>query len=178
MKNSLPNPLEHSISNITSFPFFLYPGMGKREGDIVIMSQISKSINWTSARPWIFSKLIDHQILTLYICTTLEIIKLFGFFRYLKLRFHGHNTLRGTVLFQNYLEFIKEMRLSFVFMHHCFLLGSSKDFVSSCKNDKKKWRQTSLLAADSIKRTWISSEAIQCLPTISFAEFYERHAFL
>lgn len=67
-----------------SFLFISRNG-GKHGGKgIVIVSQISKSISWTSVRPWIFSKLIDHQILTLYICITLWIIKLFGGFLLLK----------------------------------------------------------------------------------------------
>lgn len=82
-----------------SFLFISRDGEKSGEG-IVIMSQISKSISWTSAKPWIFSKLIDHQILTLYICITLEIIKLFGVFCYLKERLCGHSALRGPVPFQ------------------------------------------------------------------------------
>lgn len=83
-----------------SFLFISRNGGKSRGKGIVIMSQISKSISWTSVRPWIFSKLIDHQILTLYICITLQIIKLFGVFCYLKERLCGHNALRGPVPFQ------------------------------------------------------------------------------
>lgn len=96
-----------------SFLFISRNGEKSRGKGTVIMSQISKSISWTSARPWIFSKLIDHQVLTLYICITLEIIKLSGVFCYLKERLCGHNALRGPVPFQNYFEFIKWNKIIF-----------------------------------------------------------------
>lgn len=152
MKNSLTTPLEHSISNITSFPFFLYLEMGKKVGgNVEIMSQISKSISWTSARPWILSKLIDHQILTLYICITLEIVKLFGiFFCYLKQRLCGHNALRGPVPFQK-LFWIHKKKQDYLL---CLCIAiplqrAQRTLYRLVSLDKGKWRQTSIFAADS-----------------------------
>lgn len=84
-KEQLNNPSRTFHKQYYKLSFYTL-GMAKTgQGECaVITSQISKSISWTSARPWIFSKLIDHQILTLYICITLEIMKLFGDFLLLR----------------------------------------------------------------------------------------------
>lgn len=86
---------------------FISRNGGKQRGEGHCNHESNFKVNFV--RPWLFSKLIDHQILTLYICLTLWIIKLFGVFCYLKERL-WHKALRGPVPFQKLFRIRKKKR--------------------------------------------------------------------
>lgn len=115
-------------------PAFLFISRngGKRRGEGHCNHESNFKVNFV--RPWLFSKLIDHQILTLYICLTLWIIKLFGVFCYLKERLCGIRHWEGLFLFKNYFEFIKRNEMIFCVYASPFLSKKLKGLCRACRS--------------------------------------------